>query len=152
MVDYWVANFSTCVKKFLVHDQIVYCSLLYRLFQFFGVTKKFKCRHNLGKAWWLSWFSDFPVDKEENEMLHFFAWRRHFTTMTRILFVFPFISQRGLNNKTPNMHLHNEAKPWRILVLVVKWRHRADGLFSTSHYSSWCACRLPEWSSNTSSL
>ena len=60
------------MKKFLVHDQIVYCSLLYRLFQFFGVTKKFKCRHNLGKAWWLSWFSDFPVDKEENEMLHFY--------------------------------------------------------------------------------
>ena len=65
-------NFSTCMKKFLVHDQIVYCSLLYRLFQFFGVTKKFKCRHNLGKAWWLSWFSDFPVDKEENEMLYFY--------------------------------------------------------------------------------
>ena len=36
-------------------------------------------------------------------------------------------SQRGLNNKSRN--LHKKAKPWRILVVVVTWRHRANGLF-----------------------
>ena len=62
-----------------------------------------------------------------------FARWRHFTTTTRILFVFPFMfkfdkSQRGLKNKNPN--LHKKAKPWRLLVVVVKWRHRANDLFS----------------------
>ena len=32
-------------------------------------------------------------------------------------------------NKSP--HLHNKAKQWRILVVVVKWRHRPNGLFTT---------------------
>ena len=32
-----------------------------------------------------------------------------------------------LNNKNPN--LHKKAKPWRILVEAVKWRHREYGLF-----------------------
>ena len=35
-------------------------------------------------------------------------------------------SQWGLNNKRPN--LHKKAKSWRILVVVVKWRHHANGL------------------------
>ena len=34
-------------------------------------------------------------------------------------------SQRGLNNKSLN--LHKKANRWRILVLVVKWRHHANG-------------------------
>ena len=61
-----------------------------------------------------------------------FARWRHFTTTTRILFVFPFIFKFcfmwGLNNKSPN--LDKKAKPWRLLVVVVKWRHRANDLFS----------------------
>ena len=48
-------------------------------------------------------------------------------------FRFPFMfkfdkSKRGLKNKNPN--LHKKAKPWRLLVVVVKWRHRANDLFS----------------------
>ena len=35
-------------------------------------------------------------------------------------------SQRGLNNKSLN--LHKKANPWRIPVVVVKWRHHANGL------------------------
>ena len=53
-----------------------------------------------------------------------FARWRYFTTTTRILFVFPFICE--LDHKSPN--LHKKGKPWRILVVVVKWRHRANGL------------------------
>ena len=34
-------------------------------------------------------------------------------------------SRRGLNNKSLN--LHKKANRWRILVLVVKWRHHANG-------------------------
>ena len=61
-----------------------------------------------------------------------FARWRHFTTTTRILFGFLFIFKFGnpcevLNNKSPN--LHKKAKPWRILVMVVKWRHHANGPF-----------------------
>ena len=62
-----------------------------------------------------------------------FARWRHFTTTTRILFVF--LSCLNLikiparfKNKNPN--LHKKAKPWRLLVVVVKWRHRANDLFS----------------------
>ena len=58
------------------------------------------------------------------EMTSFARWR-HFTTTTRILYVFPFIFKFGLNDKTPK--LHSKAKPWRILVVVVRWRHRASG-------------------------
>ena len=34
------------------------------------------------------------------------------------------LSQGGLNDKSPN--LHKKAKPWRIMVVVVKWRKRAN--------------------------
>ena len=37
-------------------------------------------------------------------------------TKTTILFIFPFI------------FIFGKAKPWRILVVLVKWRHRANGL------------------------
>ena len=37
-------------------------------------------------------------------------------------------SQRGLKSKNP--YLHKKAKPWRLLVVVVRWRHRANDLFS----------------------
>ena len=61
-------------------------------------------------------------------------------------------SLRGLNNKSPN--LHKKTKSWRILVVVVKWRHRANGLFSdiltisvvvnsflSCHQSAFSACK-----------
>ena len=35
--------------------------------------------------------------------------------------------QWGFDNKSPN--LHKKAKSWRILVVVVKWRHHANDLF-----------------------
>ena len=35
-------------------------------------------------------------------------------------------SQWGFDNKSPN--LHKKAESWRILVVVVKWRHHASGL------------------------
>ena len=54
-----------------------------------------------------------------------FARWRHFTTTTRILFVF--LSCLNLINHSD---LHKKAKPWRLLVVVVKWRHRANDLFS----------------------
>ena len=38
------------------------------------------------------------------------------------------LSKRGLNNKSLN--LHKREKPWRILVVVVKWRHRANNLLA----------------------
>ena len=38
-------------------------------------------------------------------------------------------------NKSPN--LHKKAKPWRILVVVVKWRHRANGLIKLTKISPW---------------
>ena len=42
-------------------------------------------------------------------------------------------SQRGLNNKSPN--LHKKAKTRRILVVVVvKWRHPANGLFDNTKH------------------
>ena len=57
---------------------------------------------------------------------------RHFTTTTRIrfgfLFIFKFGSPSEVNNKSPN--LHKKTKPWRILVIVVKWRHHANDLFN----------------------
>ena len=34
-------------------------------------------------------------------------------------------SQRSLDGKSS--HLHKKGKPWRILVVVVKWHHRANG-------------------------
>ena len=37
-------------------------------------------------------------------------------------------SQWGFENKSPNFH--KKAKSWRILFVVVKWRHRAKGLLS----------------------
>ena len=33
------------------------------------------------------------------------------------------------NNKSPN--LHKKAKPWKILIVVVKWRHHANGVLHT---------------------
>ena len=56
----------------------------------------------------------------------------HFSFHTLIWY-----SQWGFENKSLN--LHNKAKSWRILVVVVKWRHRANGLFTrvvTSLYTS----------------
>ena len=46
-----------------------------------------------------------------------FAQWRHFTTSTRILFVFPFTFKFG----NPSANLHKKAKTRRILVVVVKW-------------------------------
>ena len=40
-------------------------------------------------------------------------------------------SQRGLDGKSS--HLPKKGKPWRILVLVVKWHHRANGPL-TGHF------------------
>ena len=40
-------------------------------------------------------------------------------------------SQRSLDGKSS--HLHKKGKPWRILVVVVKWHHRANGLL-TGHF------------------
>ena len=42
-------------------------------------------------------------------------------------------SQRGLNNKSPN--LHKKAKTRRnMVVVVVKWRHHANGLFDNTKH------------------
>ena len=40
-------------------------------------------------------------------------------------------SRRGLEGKSS--HLHKKAKPWRTLVVVVKWHHLANGLL-TGHF------------------
>ena len=45
-------------------------------------------------------------------------------------------SHGGLNNKSLN--LHKKAIPWRILVEVVEWRHRENGLLkSTAETRVW---------------
>ena len=45
-------------------------------------------------------------------------------------------SHWGLNNKSLN--LHKKAIPWRILVKVVEWRHRENGLLkSTAETRIW---------------
>ena len=72
-----------------------------------------------------------PHIKKQRLNRPFTRWR-HFTTTTRILYVFAFISKIGnprenwLNDKSPN--LHKKAKPSRILVVVVKWRHHPSGI------------------------
>ena len=40
------------------------------------------------------------------------------------------VIQWGFNNKSSN--LHKKAKAWRILVVVVKWRHRVNALSTLS--------------------
>ena len=65
-----------------------------------------------------------------------FAWWRHFTTMTRILQGFAFLCKLGLllfktSQGLPNLNM--KRKPKRILVVVVKWRHRAIGLFPSQN-------------------
>ena len=42
-------------------------------------------------------------------------------------------SRWSFENKGPN--LHKKAKFWRILVVVVKWRHRANGLLRLTYSS-----------------
>ena len=42
-------------------------------------------------------------------------------------------SQRGLNNNCPNKH--NKQKKWRIVVVVVKWRHHANHLIDDKYCS-----------------
>ena len=42
-----------------------------------------------------------------------------------------FIRNPSEVNKSPN--LHKKAKPWRTLVVVVKWRHRANGLIKLTN-------------------
>ena len=39
-------------------------------------------------------------------------------------------------NKSPNLH-KKAKKPWRILVVVVKWRHRANGLIKLTKIGFW---------------
>ena len=36
-------------------------------------------------------------------------------------------AKRGLNKQNPT--LHKKAIPWRILIVVIKWRHHANSLF-----------------------
>ena len=62
-----------------------------------------------------------------------FARWRHFTTTTRILFVFPFIFKFFNPSEvwiTKALISTRKQNPWRILVVVVKWCHRANGLLS----------------------
>ena len=73
-----------------------------------------------------------------------FARWRHFTTTTGILFVFPLIFKFGspnkvLNTKSPN--LHKKANPWRILVVVVKWRDHANGLIQNARNGTYPGLR-----------
>ena len=68
------------------------------------------------------------VSKEE---LHSFLSQSELSNLfvyiiTNIMEVSVYYSHWGLNDKSPN--LHKKAKPWRILVVVLKWRHRANGL------------------------
>ena len=53
-----------------------------------------------------------------------------FTSTNRILFVFPFLSQWGLDKNIPN--LQEKTAKWRILVVVLcsKWRHCETSLLS----------------------
>ena len=60
-----------------------------------------------------------------------FAWWRHFTTMTRILQGFAFLCKLGFLLFKPHWDyqiLNMKRKTKRILVVVVKWCHRANGL------------------------
>ena len=67
-----------------------------------------------------------------NKIRPFSRWR-HLTTTTRIHFGFCFVieicqSGWGLKKNSPN--LYKKTTNWRILVVVVKWRHRAIVLLS----------------------
>ena len=62
-----------------------------------------------------------------------FARWRHFTSTIRILFVFPFIFKFFNPSEvwiTKALISTRKQNPWRILVVVVKWCHRANGLLS----------------------
>ena len=76
----------------------------------------------------------FPNQNHCNPLNRPFARWRLFTTKTRIHFIFYFIFKFGKitlywgsNNKSLYTS-HEKVKPWRILVVVVKWCHSANGL------------------------
>ena len=74
-----------------------------------------------------------------------FAWWRHTTTMTRILQGFTFLCKLGLLSFKPHWGFQiyiwkEKRKTKRILVVVIKWRHRANGLLeqrTEKHSSAW---------------
>ena len=55
--------------------------------------------------------------------------RPEFISSLSYIFFKIWYSQWGLSNKSPN--LNKETKPWGILVVIVKWRHCANGLWDT---------------------
>ena len=57
------------------------------------------------------------------------------TITTTTLLVFPFMSFGNPGEGFPgkSSHLHKKAKPWRTLVVVVKWHHLANDLL-TGHF------------------
>ena len=68
-----------------------------------------------------------------------FALWHHFTTTTRILQGFGFLCKLGLLLFKPHIkqNLNMKGKTKRILVVAVKWRHRANDLFLLSPVFLW---------------
>ena len=74
---------------------------------------------------------------------HLHAWWRHCTFMTRILQGFTFLCKLGLLSFKPHWGYQIyiwKKKTKRILVVIIKWRHRANGLLeqrTEKHSSAW---------------